>query len=96
MPDSFPFVPAAAIEIGLSDTLIVKEYDETDADGVSRVVMQANGVIVRMLTEPSAAYLKQKEDERAAEPPPAPTFEQLVAQAVSFADLKALVMEQGN
>ena len=31
------------------------------------------------------------------EPVPAkPTFEQLVAQAVSFADLKALVMEQSN
>jgi hypothetical protein len=29
-------------------------------------------------------------------PPPEPTFEQLVAQAVSFADLKALVMEQGS
>jgi hypothetical protein len=28
--------------------------------------------------------------------PVAPTFEQLVAQAVSFADLKALVMEQGS
>ena len=32
----------------------------------------------------------------APEPPPPPTFEQLVAQAVSFADLKALVMEQGS
>ena len=28
--------------------------------------------------------------------PVAPTFEALVAQAVSFADLKALVMEQGS
>ena len=28
--------------------------------------------------------------------PAKPTFEQLVAQAVSFADLKALVMEQGS
>ena len=28
--------------------------------------------------------------------PPPPTFEQLVAQAVSFADLKALVLAQGS
>ena len=75
---------------------IIETRTETDDDGTYEVREQANGVIVRMLTEPSAAYLKQQEDERAAVPPPAPTFEQMVAQAVSFADLKALVMEQSN
>jgi len=83
-------------DINLLDASVVEEYNETDADGVSRVLRQANGVIVRMLIEPSAAYLKQQEDERAATPPPVPTFEELVAQASTFDELKALVLAQGN
>ena len=77
-------------------TDVIATRTETDADGTHEVREQANGVIVRMLTEPSVAYLKQQEDERAAVPPPAPTFEQLVAQASTFDELKALVMEQGS
>jgi len=75
---------------------IIETRTETDDDGTYEVREQANGVIVRMLTEPSDAYLKQQEDDRAATPPPAPTFEQLVAQASTFDELKALVLAQGN
>ena len=75
----------------MNNETVIAERIETDADGQYEVREQENGVIVRLLTEPSAAYLKQQEDDRAATPPPPPTFEELVAQASTFAELKALV-----
>ena len=87
----------AAEVVSPDDTLaIIEVRTETDEDGTYEVREQANGVIVRLLTEPSAAYLKQREDDRAATPLPVPTFEQMVAQASTFDELKALVLAQSN
>ena len=44
-----------------------KVYFETDKNGKHKIIEQSNGIIIRLLKEPSKEYIKKKEKHEAVE-----------------------------